>query len=402
MGLFFKKNPNEANYVGGQKHITEVIKSDDIPLANGKLIVLHPDEDFNTGSVLIVNPGESAVFIDNGQIMNVFSNGRYVLTTENYPFISRLRNAFSGGVSTFHCKVYFVREASSIEIPWGTDSPIQVRDKLLGIETRLKARGAFKVKIADAGIFLNKLLGNNINRFGPEEIKDYFRQELLMKIKTCIAKVVNASNQEILGIQERAEDLSALIEPQFAAALEEYGVQLLKFVIASIDIADDELRRRYDEIGMDAIAKLRNTQADKAVQETLGDKWMAQQQVDIMKSMVTQQGSSATGANIGMGLAAGAAFFGMGQQMMQQAQPQMPPIPQNVQYYIVIEGQQVGPKSLAELSNFVQLGQLTKDTLVWKAGMASWEKAGELKELQNIFLTTPPPMPTPPPLPTKE
>lgn len=82
-------------------------------------------------------PGEEAIFIKGGNIEEVFGNGTYKLSTENYPFISRLRNAFTGGISTFNCVVYFVRKADSQEIRWGTETPIQVRDKVWGIRTTI-------------------------------------------------------------------------------------------------------------------------------------------------------------------------------------------------------------------------------------------------------------------------
>ena len=90
----FKRNPNETAYTGGKKHITDVLKNSG---PEGALLYRIPEEDFNSGSTLIVMPGEEAVFIHRGQVEQVFSEGSYVLSTENYPFLSRLRNAVSGG-----------------------------------------------------------------------------------------------------------------------------------------------------------------------------------------------------------------------------------------------------------------------------------------------------------------
>jgi hypothetical protein len=42
-------------------------------------------------------------------------------------------------------------------------------------------------------------------------------------------------------------------------------------------------------------------------------------------------------------------------------------------------------------------GALTRDSLVWKDGMAGWEAASKVAELSQIFGNTPPPLP--PPLP---
>lgn len=174
MGLF-NKNSNEAAYVGGKKHWADVIKNS----GPGELLIWRqPEEDFNTNSTLIVMPGEEAIFIKGGTVEQVFENGNYKLSTENYPFISRLRNAFTGGVSTFNCVVYFVRKADSQEIRWGTETPIQVRDKVWGIRTDAKVRGAYKVRIENPVTFLEKLIGNNIQFQLQGELDKYFAKRI--------------------------------------------------------------------------------------------------------------------------------------------------------------------------------------------------------------------------------
>lgn len=345
----FRKNPNEAAYTEGKKHWADVIKNS----GPGELLIWRqPEEDFNTNSTLIVMPGEEAIFIKGGTVEQTFDNGTYKLSTENYPFISRLRNAFTGGVSTFNCVVYFVRKAHSVEIRWGTDSPIQVRDKMLGIATKLRARGAYKVQIGDPVKFLEKLIGNNVFYQTQEELNKYFINEFQSKIKSVIARAINESNTEILGIDSRLDELSDTIEPFMQEILDDYGLKCVKFTVAAVDIDDDELRRRYDEIGIDAIAKMRNAQADKAVMGILGDDWGKQQAANILGNLSMNPGAggvAAAGAGMGMGMAAGGVFGNMAQQMfapmssntpVQQPQPfqqapsgrfSSPPQPNNTQ-----------------------------------------------------------------------
>ena len=321
MGLFNNKNPNETAFTGGKKHWADVIKN----TGPGELLIWRqPEEDFNTNSTLIVMPGEEAIFIKGGTVEQTFENGTYKLTTENYPFISKLRNAFTGGISTFNCVVYFVRKAHSEEILWGTDSPIQVRDKMLGIATKLKARGAYKIQIDNPVKFLEKLIGNNVPFQLQEELTKYFINEFQSKIKSSITRAANESTQELLGIEARLDEFADAISPFMQETLSDYGLKLVKFSIAAINIDDDELRRRYDEIGMDAIAKMRNAQADKSVMGILGDDWAKQQQVDILKGIANNEGGggiASAGAGLGMGIAAGGVFGNMSQQTFNQ-QPQ--------------------------------------------------------------------------------
>lgn len=320
----FKKNPNESAYVGGQKHWVDVIKNS----GRGELMIWRqPEEDFNTNSTLIVMPGEQAIFIKGGTVEQVFENGTYQLSTENYPFISRLRTAFSGGISTFNCVVYFVRTAHSEEILWGTDSPIQVRDKMLGIATKIRGRGSYKIQISNPVKFLEKLIGNNVPFQFQADLNKYFINEFQSKVKSVIARALNESDTEILGIDARLDEFSDTIQPFMQDVLEDYGLRCVKFTVSALDIDDDELRRKYDEIGMDAIGKMRNAQADKQVMGILGSDWERQQTVNIMTNLSKNEGGggiAAAGAGLGMGAAAGGMFGNMASNFGATAAPAAP------------------------------------------------------------------------------
>jgi len=331
MGLF-NKNPNETAYVGGKKHWADVIKNS----GDGNLLIWRqPEEDFNTNSTLVVMPGEEAIFIKGGVIETVSENGTYNLKTDNYPFISRLRNAFTGGVSGFNCVVYFVRKAHSMEILWGTDSPIQVRDKFLGIATKLKARGAYKIQIGNPTIFLEKLVGNNIPYQTQDELNLYFRNEFQSKIKSCIARAANESNQELLGIDARLDEFSDSISPFIEEMLADYGLKLVKFTVAAVDIDDDQLRRKFDEIGMASYEEMKmrtaTAQGQKSAIGILGEDFGRATSAEILGDLANNPGAggvAAAGAGLGMGLSAGSVFGNMAQQVFSPTQQQ--PIQQPV------------------------------------------------------------------------
>ncbi len=58
-------------------------------------------------------------------------------------------------------------------------------------------------------------------------------------------------------------------------------------------------------------------------------------------------------------------------------------------YYLDAEQQQKGP---IDPSDFMRLG-ITKNTLLWKNGMAGWQAAGMIPELALYFQAAPPPPP---------
>jgi hypothetical protein len=78
-------------------------------------------------------------------------------------------------------------------------------------------------------------------------------------------------------------------------------------------------------------------------------------------------------------------------QSQQQSGP--PPVPGAVTYFVAVNGQQTGPYDLNALRQMAAQGQITKDTLVWKQGMAQWSAAGAQGDLIDIFGAVPPPLP---------
>lgn len=87
---------------------------------------------------------------------------------------------------------------------------------------------------------------------------------------------------------------------------------------------------------------------------------------------------------------------GLGLGTSQTSGNTMPPIPGSipqVQYSIALNGQQYGPYDWTQLQQLVQQGQLTQQTYVWTQGMSNWDFAGNIEELQPLFLPSAPQMP---------
>ncbi len=318
------KNPNESAYIGGKKHWTDVIKNS----GPGELLIWRqPEEDFNTNSTLVVMPGEEAIFIKGGTIEAVFENGTYKLSTENYPFISRLRNAFSGGVSTFNCVVYFVRKADSEEIIWGTDSPIQVRDKFWGIRTDAKARGAYKIRIENPAMFLEKLVGNNVPLQFQTDLNKYFQHSLEGKIKSALSKFLNSLDQELIGIDAYLDELSEKIMPFIDDAISEYGLKCVSFSLSGLDI-DNTKYDAIDESQLKLIGTRREYQGDLEGINMLGDEWIRVTGAKILKDLANNPGAggvAAAGAGVGVGMGAAGVMGTIAQQTfapMTERQPQ--------------------------------------------------------------------------------
>lgn len=323
----FKRNPNEADYYGGKKHFIDVIKNNG---DNTYLFWRQPEEDFNTHSKLIVMPGETAIFVEGGNIVQQFSEGTYELTTNNYPFISRLKNALSGGISTFHCVIYFFKNADSMELKWGTDDPIQVRDKVYGIRTSVQARGSYKVRIENPALFLEKLIGNNVRGLNQNELNKYFKNEMLMQIKSCVSKFLLLYENEFIGIGAYAGEISEAIQPQINETVSKYGLRCVNFAISYME-PDQTKYDAIDEAQIERIKREKQGIGENAFMNQLGNNWDKMKRASIIETLAQNEGAgniTAMGAGLGMAMGVGSTIGNMANQVFQNA-PEM----QNMQSY---------------------------------------------------------------------
>lgn len=78
-----------------------------------------------------------------------------------------------------------------------------------------------------------------------------------------------------------------------------------------------------------------------------------------------------------------------------------------VDWYYVGHYGQLGPLTREQIDELIEGGVITRETYVWKSGMAAWQLAGAVTELSNTFKLAdpymsppPPPMPVPPTMAT--
>ena len=129
--------------------------------------------EIKNGAQLIVRPGQVAIFVDQGQITDVFEPGRYELSTDNLPILSTVRGWKYGFNSPFKCEVYFVSTRQITDLKWGTPNPIMLRDADFG-PLRIRAFGTYALRAIDAKILLKELVGTD-GSFQAEEVGELLR-----------------------------------------------------------------------------------------------------------------------------------------------------------------------------------------------------------------------------------
>ena len=116
---------------------------------NGKEIMM--------GAQLTVRESQAAVFVNEGQLADVFGPGRYELQTSNMPIMTALKSWKYGFNSPFKSDVYFVNTKQFLDMKWGTSNPVMMRDAEFGM-IRLRAFGIYSFKVSDPAAFLKEVL----------------------------------------------------------------------------------------------------------------------------------------------------------------------------------------------------------------------------------------------------
>ncbi len=236
----------------------------------GKFLVCkNPVEDFNDGSILTVNPGEQAIFVNNGVICGHFENGRFELTTQNYPFINSFRRFLANGQLTYHCSIFYISNTQSCEILWGF--PLPVRDPVQNIYTKIFVRGSYMVRVNDGEKLLLQLLGMNVNFMVAEDIKRFFGNRFQQHISNILAQYIQQSGREVLDLCTDNLAISEHIGPKLAEIVAPSGIEVSNFAISAMEIDVSDPNRRILE---QAYAKSRE-------RDILGDQYAVIKDTDI-------------------------------------------------------------------------------------------------------------------------
>ena len=309
--LGFNKN-NEEEKKGAELY--SIIKND--RPTDDLLIWKHTKEDFNNNSQLIVMESEEALFVKDGVVVETIQAGKHTLNTANFPFLNGLRKLVTGGESPFSCQIYFVDKAHKLEMLWGTDSPIQMRDAEYGFAVGVRARGSYSAQIKDAKKFFVKLVGNTM-LFTKEQLQEQFRTVFQTKIKVAIAKKMKECKYTVLDMNTELETLGENVQTELKEVLDEYGIRLVNFYISDISIPEND--PNYQIIN-EAYARAHAGNIEINVQ---GDKWGKLTAKELLKDVANNPsagGAAAMGAGMGVGIASAGIFNNLASQLFTPAQ----------------------------------------------------------------------------------
>ena len=157
-------------------------------LDNNQNTIVHRFEryqnEIKNNAKLVVREGQLAVFINEGQLADIFSPGTYTLNTQNLPILSTLQGWKYGFDSPFKAEVYFVSTKTFLDQRWGTKNPIILNDERFGM-IEVRAFGTYTFKISDAGKFIKEIVGTT-GSFTTDQINEQLRSVIVTRFTDSI------------------------------------------------------------------------------------------------------------------------------------------------------------------------------------------------------------------------
>ena len=251
---------------------------------NGKEIMM--------GAQLTVRESQVAIFVNEGEIADVFEPGRYELQTSNMPVLTALKSWKYGFNSPFKADVYFINTKQFLDMKWGTSNPVMMRDAEFGM-IRLRAFGIYSFRVSDPVTFLKEVFGTAA-LFTVEGVEGQIKRTLVSGLSDAIAESKIPALDLAANYDELANYAMQSINPKLASL----GLTLCSFVIENISLPEEVEKSMDKRTSMGVLGNL--------------DQYAKYQAAEAIREAANNDGNGMAGMGVGMG--AGAA---MGQMFAQ-------------------------------------------------------------------------------------
>ena len=383
-----------------------------------------------TSSTLRVKDGEVAVFVYKKKdgTMQDFIEGPFddKLKTGNFPVLSSIIGMFYEGDSPFQAEVYFINLSKVIQVKFGVPYFDVYDPRYPDYGVPVAVRGIINFYISDYKEFIKY---NRLINFTLDDFKNEIRDAVKKYVKSAVTNAPFENSIPVIHLDKKILEINKIVDSYIKPRLsEDFGVSLKEVDISAIEIdksSNDyfELKQITKDITSEAIirqkqAEILNYEESLRIQREEGQYAMHMQtntanlgayQVEKQAEVgvaaadaLGKMGENGVGnVNLGnnsgfnpMAMMAGMALGNVaGQNLGSTLNNAMnptnntvtpPPIPKET-YYVAVDGKPTGPYDVETLKTMIMSGNIKSDSLLWKQGMQSWERAGNINSLQGLF-----------------
>ena len=258
-------------------------------------------QEIQNGGQLVVRESQEAVFVNEGQMADVFKPGTHRLTTQNLPILATLKGWKYGFESPFKSDVYFISTKLYNDLKWGTSNPIMMRDADFGM-LRIRAFGIYSIRVVDSATFLRQLVGTN-GVYTVPDISEQLRKTIMSRFTDALGE----AKIPALDLAAKYDEISDFVKQKLQEEFKTMGLELSKFFVENISLPEEVEAMMDKRTGVGMMAPVMGAYTQMQVADSI--------------PLAAQNPGGVAGLGMGMGVG-----FGMGNMMGQQmagAQQQM-------------------------------------------------------------------------------
>lgn len=241
------------------------------------------------GAQLTVRESQVAIFVNEGEIADVYGPGRYELTTNNMPVMTKLQSWKFGFNSPFKAEVYFVNTKQFLDRKWGTQNPVMMRDAEFGM-IRLRAFGVYSFRVSDPVVFLREVFGTKAITT-VEDVEGQLKRTLVSGLSDAIAE----SKIPALDLAANYDEISSYALSTINPKVASLGLTLTSFVVENVSLPEEVEKSMDKRTSMGVLGDL--------------NRYTQYQAAEALREAANNPGGAAgAGIGVGAGVAMGQMF----------------------------------------------------------------------------------------------
>ena len=240
----------------------------------------------SNGSIIVVDPGQCAVIVDNGRVIDATAEGgTYEFNESSTPsfFAGDFKESFKemwkrftfAGQSSQKQTVYFFNLKEITDNKFGTSSPVAFQDwshpyrnemtnSMMPLAVKIRCYGTYTFQISDPAAFMSQVAGT-ATEYRKDDVVSQMGKEVEGVLQNLMNELGNSAHKTpVLELPSQTDEIRTMMDQQeFDKYFRERGLRIRSFVIQSVTLTEesDKAIKDYEFAASSAMQRGRMTDA---------------------------------------------------------------------------------------------------------------------------------------------
>ena len=217
------------------------------------------------GSSIIVNPGQIAVIVSGGRVVDATAQEGVYRYEEGAPsffagdFGASFKDMWTrftyGGGRPIQDSVFYINAKEIMDNKFGTPAPIPFQDwshpipnQMTGKETPLRVQvkcfGKYTFKIADPALFMKEVAGTAVE-YKKDQIVEQMRSEVVGTFQNVLNELGNSEHKTpVLELPSSTDEIKKVMDEKvFDQPIRDRGMSIVGFAVESVTLSDESQKK---------------------------------------------------------------------------------------------------------------------------------------------------------------